>query len=103
MAIQLIITKEYGIFKNQNPLQGSSIIENLTGLVEEAVLQEFEALNRRGGVLGAMESYYQRGKIQDESLYYELKKIHRRISHHRDQHLCQPEYLAENYSRPPPP
>jgi len=74
MAIQLIITKEFGLTKNENPLQGSFIIEELTDLVEEAVLAEFERLNDRGGVLGAMESQYQRGKIQDESLYYETKK-----------------------------
>lgn len=74
MAIQMIITKEFGLAKNENPLQGSFIIEELTDLVEEAVLQEFERLNDRGGVLGAMESQYQRGKIQDESMYYETKK-----------------------------
>ena len=74
MAIQMIITKEHGLSKNENPLQGSFIIEELTDLVEEAVLQEFERLNDRGGVLGAMESQYQRGKIQDESMYYEMKK-----------------------------
>jgi isobutyryl-CoA mutase len=74
MAIQLIITKEHGLTKNENPLQGSFIIEELTDLVEEAVLQEFERLNDRGGVLGAMEMQYQRGKIQDESMYYEMKK-----------------------------
>ena len=74
MAIQLIINKEYGIFKNQNSLQGSFIFEKLTDIVEEAVLKEFDALSQRGGVLGAMETYYQRGKIQDESLRYEEKK-----------------------------
>ncbi|MGG3888470.1 fused isobutyryl-CoA mutase/GTPase IcmF [Metabacillus fastidiosus] len=74
MAIQMIITKEHGLTKNENPLQGSFIIEELTDLVEEAVLREFDALNERGGVLGAMEMQYQRGKIQDESLYYEMKK-----------------------------
>jgi methylmalonyl-CoA mutase len=74
MAIQLIITKELGLAKNENPLQGSFIIEELTDLVEEAVLQEFERLSDRGGVLGAMELMYQRGKIQEESLYYEMKK-----------------------------
>jgi methylmalonyl-CoA mutase len=74
MAIQLIITKEFGLAKNENPLQGSFIIEELTDLVEEAVLAEFERLNDRGGVLGAMERQYQRGKIQEESLYYEAKK-----------------------------
>lgn len=74
MAIQMIITKEHGLTKNENPLQGSFIIEELTDLVEEAVLQEFERLDDRGGVLGAMETQYQRGKIQDESMYYEMKK-----------------------------
>ena len=74
IAIQLVINRELGLMKNENPLQGSAIIEQLTDLVEEAVLQEFEALDARGGVLGAMESMYQRGKIQDESLYYEAKK-----------------------------
>ncbi|MGO0063719.1 fused isobutyryl-CoA mutase/GTPase IcmF [Brevibacillus fluminis] len=74
MAIQMIINKELGLAKNENPLQGSFIIEELTDLVEEAVLQEFERLGSRGGVLGAMETQYQRGKIQDESMYYEMKK-----------------------------
>ena len=74
MAIQMIINHEYGLAKNQNPLQGSFIIEELTELVEEAVLLEFDRLTDRGGVLGAMESMYQRGKIQDESLYYESLK-----------------------------
>lgn len=74
MAIQLIITKELGLAKNENSLQGSFIIEELTDLVEEAVLKEFERISDRGGVLGAMETQYQRGKIQEESLYYETKK-----------------------------
>ncbi|HEX6302524.1 MAG TPA: methylmalonyl-CoA mutase family protein [Acidimicrobiia bacterium] len=74
MAIQLIINQELGLNKNENPLQGSFIIEELTDLVEEAVLTEFERLNSRGGVLGAMERQYQRTKIQEESLYYEQKK-----------------------------
>ncbi|MFC2104256.1 methylmalonyl-CoA mutase family protein [Bacteroidota bacterium] len=74
MAIQMIINHEYGLAKNQNPLQGSFIIDELTELVEEAVLAEFDRLTDRGGVLGAMESMYQRGKIQDESLYYESLK-----------------------------
>ena len=74
MAIQMIIMKEYGLTKNENPLQGSFIIEELTDLVEEAVLKEFEKINDRGGVLGAMETQYQRGKIQEESMYYEMKK-----------------------------
>lgn len=74
MAIQLIINKELGLTKNENPIQGSFIIEELTGLVEEAVMAEFDRITDRGGVLGAMESMYQRGKIQEESLYYETKK-----------------------------
>jgi methylmalonyl-CoA mutase len=68
LAIQLIINKELGLAKNENPLQGAFIIEELTDLVEEAVLAEFDRLTERGGVLGAMETQYQRGKIQDESL-----------------------------------
>ncbi|OCA81086.1 fused isobutyryl-CoA mutase/GTPase IcmF [Bacillus sp. FJAT-27986] len=74
MAIQMIVTKEFGWMKNENSLQGSFIVEELTDLVEEAVLREFERINDRGGVLGAMEMQYQRGKIQDESLVYEMKK-----------------------------
>ena len=74
MAIQLIINKELGLVKNENPLQGSFIIDELTELVEEAVLQEFERITERGGVLGAMETMYQRSKIQEESLYYETLK-----------------------------
>ncbi|MCC7039900.1 MAG: methylmalonyl-CoA mutase family protein [Burkholderiales bacterium] len=74
MAIQLIINREWGLAKNENPNQGSFIVEELTDLVEEAVLKEFEALSERGGVLGAMETGYQRGKIQEESLYYERLK-----------------------------
>ena len=74
MAIQLIINKELGLAKNENPLQGAFIIEELTDLVEEAVLMEFDRITERGGVLGAMETMYQRGKIQEESLYYERLK-----------------------------
>jgi len=74
MAIQLIINKELGLSKNENPLQGAFIIEELTQLVEEAVLLEFDRITERGGVLGAMETMYQRGKIQEESLYYETLK-----------------------------
>ena len=74
MAIQLIINREWGLGKNENPNQGSFIIEELTDLVEEAVLREFEAISERGGVLGAMETGYQRGRIQEESLDYEHKK-----------------------------
>lgn len=74
MAIQLVINHELGLAKNENPMQGSFIIEQLTDLVEEAVLMEFDRITERGGVLGAMETGYQRGKIQDESLYYENLK-----------------------------
>jgi len=74
MAIQLIINKELGLAKNENPLQGSFIIEELTDLVEEAVLLEFERITERGGVLGAMETMYQRSKIQEESMHYEMLK-----------------------------
>jgi len=74
MAIQLIINKELGLTKNENPIQGSFIIEELTDLVEEAVLLEFDRITERGGVLGAMETMYQRSKIQEESLYYETLK-----------------------------
>lgn len=74
MAIQMVINQEWGLALNENPNQGSFIIEELTDLVEEAVLQEFERISQRGGVLGAMETGYQRGKIQEESLYYEARK-----------------------------
>ena len=74
MAIQLIINREWGLAKNENPSQGSFIIEELTELVEEAVLTEFERIAERGGVLGAMETGYQRGRIQDESMHYEMLK-----------------------------
>jgi methylmalonyl-CoA mutase len=74
MAIQLIINKELGLAKNENPLQGSFIIEELTDLVEEAVLVEFDRITERGGVLGAMETMYQRSRIQEESLHYEMLK-----------------------------
>ena len=74
MAIQLIINRELGLAKNENPLQGSFIIEELTDLVEAAVLAEFDKINERGGVLGAMETMYQRNKIQEESMYYEMLK-----------------------------
>ena len=74
MAIQLIINREWGVAKNENPNQGAFIMEELTDLVEEAVLKEFEAIASRGGVLGAMETGYQRGKIQEESMHYEQKK-----------------------------
>src|SRR5205085_8362908 len=74
LAIQLIINKECRLAKNENPNQGAFVIDELTELVEEAVLQEFERISERGGVLGAMETGYQRGKIQEESLHYEMLK-----------------------------
>ena len=74
LAIQLIINREWGLAKNENPLQGAFIVDELTDLVEEAVLTEFERITERGGVLGAMETGYQRGKIQEESMYYEYLK-----------------------------
>jgi methylmalonyl-CoA mutase len=74
LAIQMIINREWGLAMNENPLQGSYIIDELTDLVEEAVLKEFDRINERGGVLGAMETGYQRGKIQDESMLYEHRK-----------------------------
>jgi methylmalonyl-CoA mutase len=74
LAIQLIINREWGLAMNENPLQGSFVIDELTDLVEAAVLAEFDRINERGGVLGAMETGYQRGKIQDESLLYEHRK-----------------------------
>ena len=74
MAIQLIINREWGLAKNENPNQGAFIIEELTELVEEAVLSEFEKISERGGVLGAMETGYQRSKIQEESIHYESLK-----------------------------
>ncbi|WP_460061487.1 fused isobutyryl-CoA mutase/GTPase IcmF [Streptomyces sp. YKOK-I1] len=74
LAIQLIINREWGLAMNENPLQGSFVIDELTDLVEEAVLEEFERINERGGVLGAMETGYQRGRIQDESMLYEQRK-----------------------------
>ena len=74
LAIQLVINEEWGLARNENPNQGAFITEELTDLVEEAVLAELERISERGGVLGAMETGYQRGKIQDESLYYESRK-----------------------------
>ncbi|HEY6133564.1 MAG TPA: methylmalonyl-CoA mutase family protein, partial [Rubrivivax sp.] len=74
VAIQMIINREWGLAKNENPTQGAFIIDELTELVEEAVLAEFEKIAERGGVLGAMETGYQRGKIQEESMHYEMQK-----------------------------
>ena len=74
LAIQLVINREWGVAMNENPLQGSFVVDDLTDLVEEAVLAELEAISARGGVLGAMETGYQRGRIQDESMLYEHGK-----------------------------
>jgi methylmalonyl-CoA mutase len=74
LAIQLIIQREFGVSANENPLQGSYLIEDLTDRVEAAVLREFDRISERGGVLGAMETLYQRGRIQEESLLYESRK-----------------------------
>jgi methylmalonyl-CoA mutase len=74
LAIQLIINREWGLAKNENPMQGSFIVDELTDLVEEAVLAEFDRISERGGVLGAMETGYQRSKIQEESIHYEVLK-----------------------------
>jgi methylmalonyl-CoA mutase len=101
MAIQLILTKEFGLLKNENALQGSFIVEELTELVEEAVLAEFERLNERGGVLGAMETQYQRGKIQDESLYYEQLKHDGALPIVGVNTFLDPKVLAEGYEPPP--
>ena len=80
MAIQLIVTREWGLARNENRNQGSFIVEELTRLVEEAVLMEFDRITERGGVLGAMETGYQRSKIQEESLYYEMLKHDGRLA-----------------------
>ena len=90
MAIQLIINREWGLAKNENPNQGAFIIDELTELVEEAVLTEFERITERGGVLGAMETGYQRGKIQEECMHYETLKHTGEVPDHRRQHLPQP-------------
>jgi methylmalonyl-CoA mutase len=98
MAIQLINAMEFGLLKNENPLQGSHIVEWLTDTVEEAVLEEFERLSERGDVLGAMEAMYQRGKIQEESLHYE------RLKHTGEHPLVGVNmFIAENGEEPPEP
>jgi methylmalonyl-CoA mutase len=101
MAIQLIITREYGFHGNQNSNQGSFIIDWLTRRVEESVLREFEYISQRGGVLGAMESHYQRGKIQDESLYYEFRKDSGDYPIIGVNTYINPQVLREDYERPP--
>lgn len=100
MAIQMILTKEYGLLKNENPVQGSFIVEELTDLVEEAVLQEFQRISDRGGVLGAMETQYQRGKIQEESMYYEHKKHDGSLPIIGVNTFLNPKTLADDYEAP---
>jgi methylmalonyl-CoA mutase len=100
MAIQMIITKEFGLMKNENAYQGSFIIEELTDLVEEAVLAEFQRINDRGGVLGAMETQYQRGKIQEESMYYETLKHSGELPIIGVNTYINPATLAEDYEPP---
>ena len=90
LAIQLVINREWGLAMNENPLQGSFVVEELTDLVEEAVLTELEAISARGGVLGAMETGYQRGRIQDESLLYEHGEARRLHTHRGREHVPQP-------------
>ncbi|KPV42106.1 methylmalonyl-CoA mutase [Alicyclobacillus ferrooxydans] len=100
MAIQMIINREFGLAKNENPLQGAFIIDELTDLVEEAVLEEFMRLNDRGGVLGAMETQYQRSKIQEESLYYESLKHSGQLPIIGVNTYINPETLREDYNAP---
>ena len=87
VAIQMIINNELGLNFNENPWQGSFVVDYLTDIVEEAVYKEFEAISERGGVLGAMDTMYQRGKIQEESMYYEHKKHDGSPAAGRRQHL----------------
>lgn len=100
MAIQLIINREFGMTKNENPMQGSYFIEELTDLVEEAVLAEFKKINERGGVLGAMETQYQRSKIQEESLYYERLKHDGTLPIIGVNTFIDPKTMAEDYVPP---
>ncbi|MBL0386617.1 methylmalonyl-CoA mutase family protein [Tumebacillus sp. ITR2] len=100
MAIQMIITKEFGLMKNENAYQGAFIIEELTDLVEEAVLAEFSRINDRGGVLGAMETQYQRGKIQEESMYYETLKHNGDLPIIGVNTYLNPATLADDYEAP---
>lgn len=101
MAIQLIINKEFGLTKNENPMQGSYLIEELTELVEEAVLNEFSKLSERGGVLGAMETQYQRSKIQEESMHYEHLKHSGELPIIGVNTFMHPDSLREDYLPPP--
>ena len=100
MAIQLIINREFGMTKNENPTQGSYFIEELTDLVEEAVLEEFKRINERGGVLGAMETQYQRSKIQEESMYYEHQKHDGTLPIIGVNTFINPKTLAQDYVPP---
>jgi methylmalonyl-CoA mutase len=100
MAIQMIITKEFGLMKNENAYQGAFIIEELTDLVEEAVLAEFSRINDRGGVLGAMETQYQRGRIQEESMYYETLKHNGTLPIIGVNTYLNPATLADDYEAP---
>ncbi|HEU4963019.1 MAG TPA: fused isobutyryl-CoA mutase/GTPase IcmF [Bacilli bacterium] len=100
MAIQMIITKEFGLTKNENPVQGAFIVEELTDLVEEAVLTEFQRISDRGGVLGSMETQYQRGKIQEESLHYEHKKHDGSLPIIGVNTYINPNTLADDYEAP---
>lgn len=97
MAIQMIINREFGMTKNENPTQGSYFIEELTDLVEEAVLEEFKRINERGGVLGAMETQYQRSKIQEESMYYEHLKHEGTLPIIGVNTFINPKTLADDY------
>jgi methylmalonyl-CoA mutase len=100
VAIQMIIDQELGLAKNQNPIQGAFIIEELTDLVEQAVLEEFDRISRRGGVLGAMETQYQRGKIQEESMYYEHLKHSGELPIMGVNTFLRPANLAQGEARP---
>lgn len=100
MAIQMIINREFGMTKNENPTQGSYFIEELTDLVEEAVLEEFKRINERGGVLGAMETQYQRSKIQEESMYYEHQKHDGTLPIIGVNTFINPKTLAQDYTPP---
>lgn len=97
MAIQMIINKEFGVAKNENPMQGSYFLTELTDLVEEAILTEFMRISERGGVLGAMETQYQRGKIQEESMYYEHLKHSGDLPIIGVNQFINPETLKEGY------
>ena len=100
MAIQMIINREFGMTKNENPTQGSYFIEELTDLVEEAVLEEFKRINERGGVLGAMETQYQRSKIQEESMFYEHQKHDGTLPIIGVNTFINPKTLAQDYTPP---